>query len=279
MAVVLSAFFLLAGAGTMEDRFTQDLVEQGDLDAQDFQLIGGDLPARYCTPDPAGLHLTIPAGDPAVSFCGLEAEFVVRGDFEITAGYEVLDLPEPEGGHGAGLKISIKDSRKEWASLQRLHGRNAGHFYSAHRAEMKEGEYKHSSEITPTEATWGRLRLKRTGTTLQYLVAEGGSDQFVELRQAEFTDGDLAQLYFAAQTGGSPTSVDVAWTDLDVRAEELVRSSYQPAEKPPVWPIVLFATVLALVILVAGIWRWVRRRQAVGGVARPTHGAVEERGS
>ena len=113
-----------------------------------------------------------------------------------------------------------------------------------------------------TAATSGKLRLKRQGTVLHYLVADGESDEFVELREAEFSEGDLSQLYFAAQTGGSPTPVDVAWTDLEVRAGQLVRP-YQPPEAPPIWPILLFGVGGVLLIVLAVAWQWLRARRSI----------------
>lgn len=258
-------------AADVGDRFSQDFraESQGQLEPAAFQLLGGDAPSRYCKLEPAGLRCTIPAGSSNVSLCGIDMRIVVRGDFDITAAYKILDLPKPEKGQGAGLKISIKDFRQEWASLQRLHLKSQGHVYSAHRAEMKGDSYRHSSEIKTTDAMSGRLRLKRSGTTLHYLVAEGDSEEFVELRKSEFPRGELVQVYFVAQSGGSPTTVSVIWTELDLRADELVRS-HKAVRKPVMWTLVAAVAVGMLLAVGVGVLQWRRARSAS---LRPHKGA------
>lgn len=231
-ATVAIAFLLpaqaIAAGGQMVDRFAQDFHAQ--YAPQAMALLGGETPQRFCRIDSSGLRCTIPTGGERVSFCGISAKFVVKGDFEITGDYKILKLPKPEKGHGAGVKISIKDHRQEWASLQRLHLPNGSQVYSAHRAVMHDDVYEHSSKIAPTSAMTGRLRLKRAGTTIHYLVADGEARKLQELRAADFTEGDLVQVYFAAQTGDSPTLVDVVWTDISLQAEGLV-PTYQEVTK------------------------------------------------
>ncbi len=257
--VALGIFFLatVAAAAEMNDSLSQDF--RREFTPQWFRLMGGDAPTRYCRRDSKGVRCTIPAGDASVTFCGLDARVVVRGDFEITASYEIVELPKPTKGQGAGLKISIKDAAQEAASVQRLSMVGTGHGYSSHRAiPDRDGKLKHTSEIRPTQATKGRLRLKRSGSTLHYLVADGDSETFSETRQAEFTTGDLSQVYFVAQTGGSPTKVDVLWTGIDIRAEKLVRSF--EAQSSPHW--VTWAAGIAVVgamALVAVAWIRLRR--------------------
>ena len=248
-----------AKAGQMNDRFAQDF--QSQLSPQAIELIGGEAPSRFCRLDSGGLRCTIPTGSTDVTFCGASVKFVVKGDFEITGAYKILRLPQPNKGHGAGAKISIMDYREEKASLQRLCLGDGRQVYSAHRAEMKDGSYEHDSEIVPTDATSGRLRLKRSGTTIQYLVAEGDGGEFRELRKAEFTDGDLVRVYFAAQTGEAATGVDIVWTNIVLQAEELVRT-YEEANKWSLWPVALLVVIVLLMIVAVVVHR---TRTSAGG--------------
>ncbi len=189
-----------------------------------FRLMGGPTPADYCRLEKSGVRCQIPAGDPTINYCGLHTQLVVGGDFAITARYEINRLPAPPSGHGAGVKISIKDVYGDGASLQRLHMRGGREGWSAHRAELQpDGGTKHSSVVVSNSSPKGRLRIARTGSTLRYLVAEGDSDEFNEIRSADFSDRDLVQLHLAAQTGDANTEVDVIWTGVEIEAQRLVR--------------------------------------------------------
>jgi len=244
---VYLAFVMLYGASLtaaeFKERLTQDFRDQ--FDPSQFELVGGDAPTHYCRPEKDGILLSIPAADERVSFCGLLLRSVVRGDFEITAAYRIVNLPRVAKGHGAGLKISIKDAAQEAASLQRIRTKG-GQIYSAHRAVVKaDGGLDHSSETKPTRAMSGKLRLVRTGPTLRYLVQEGDADEFSELRRVEFGDRDLVQTYFAAQTGGSGTEVEVVWTGIEVAAAELRPLHQKKTSAPLRLPMIAF---LALVV-------------------------------
>ncbi|HUY92426.1 MAG TPA: DUF1583 domain-containing protein [Pirellulales bacterium] len=241
LPIYLAVVVLWAASLTAEEvkeRLTQDFREQ--FDPSQFELVGGDAPTRYCRPGKDGVLLSIPAADERVSFCGLQLRSVVRGDFEITASYRILNLPRVAKGHGAGLKISIKDAAQEAASLQRIRTKG-GQIYSAHRAVVKaDGGLDHSSETRPTRAMSGKLRLVRTGPTLRYLVQEGEADEFTELRRVEFGDRDVVQTYFAAQTGGSGTEVEVALTGIEVAAAELRPLHERKTSTASRWPIIAF---------------------------------------
>lgn len=227
-----------------------------------LRLTGGEQPSKYCKSSPDGLRCTIPTGEGHISTCGVEARFVVRGNFEIVAGYKLLEVAKPDQGQGAGVKISIKDSQGEWASLQRIHLKKDGQVFSAHRAEKQpDDKYKHSSETQPSKSDHGRLKLVREGDRLAYLVAEGDATEFTELRTEAFTNGELAQLYLATQTGGAKTGIDVVWTELHVRADEIHQPGVVAKNKqPPRWPYLVMT--IGAVLLVAVAVMFARRQRA-----------------
>jgi hypothetical protein len=91
--------------------------------------------------------------------------------------------------------------------------------------------------------------LKRSGTTIHYLVADGDSTEFRELRSEDFTDGDLVQVYFAAQTGESPTTTDMVWTNIALQAEELVPTYEEESSSWSGWQLALAGLVVLLVAI------------------------------
>lgn len=246
----------------LDDRFTQDFREQ--FSPQAFELIGGKPPLRFWKVEPEGLRLTLEKGSD-LNYCAVIPRIVVKGDFEITAGFTILDLPKPTKGFGAGVLISVEDEQGERASVQRLHRQREGPSFSAYRGRMKEdGTYDHSPTIQPVGMDGGKsgwLRLRRQGSEVLYDVGDPEGQHFTQIREQDFPAGDVAKLRLAVQTGGSPTRVDVVWTHLDVRAEELARL-YEPPKPSRIWRrllVGLVAVLLAGAVCLA-VWAWVARR-------------------
>jgi len=262
-----------AGAAAMEDRFTQDFREQ--FTPQALELVGGRPLRRIWKAEAEGLRFTLP-DDSEVSYYAVSPRIVVKGDFEVTAAFTVLDLPRPSQGFGAGLRVEVEDLQGERAAMQRLHRQDKGHVFAAYRGRRKEDDtYEHSARMIPIEdprARSGWLRLRRDGTKIEYHVADAGGEQFTKIHEEQFPADDVAKLRLAVQTGGSPTAVDVLWTYLDVRAQRLDRV-YQPPEKPKIWRmlIVLLLAILLVAGLCLAVWLWLARRayfrpaQPVGG--------------
>lgn len=69
--------------------------------------------------------------------------------------------------------------------------------------------------------TTGKLRLARTGDTLRYLVAEGDSQEFIELNQTQFGMEPIGLVRVEAITDASPTTVIIRWKDLRLQAKKL----------------------------------------------------------
>ena len=204
-------------SGGAASRFEWDF-RQG-IDDQNMQLMGGAAQPDLCMATDQGLRFMIPPGQDKIIHGALRIPFRVQGDFQVTVGYTIFSLPKAEPGCVAGLKVAVWDVQGQWASIERQHLHEVGETYMLHRA-YKEGEqYRHEAEFTPAGAASGKLRLQRSGSTLRFAVAEGESDEFVELRTMEFTSDDLADVRLAAQTEGSTTGIDVAWKDVEIRTD------------------------------------------------------------
>lgn len=223
VAVLTEPVLDLGGAGrtggaAMEARLTLDFPEEFKLEHS--QLLAAANLGPHCNPEPAGLRVTIPE-NADTPYNAYDTKIVVKGDFEITAGFTLLDVPRPEEGFGAGQGISIEDSRGERAAVQRTHRQHEGHVFVAYHSPAPKGDKReHIVQLADTEGDSGWLRLRREGTTLSYLAAQRDSDHFTQLYESEFPN-DVARLRLVVQTGGSSKPVDVIWTDLDVQAEEL----------------------------------------------------------
>jgi hypothetical protein len=206
---------LASGADT--EQFAWDF-RQG-IDSENMRLMGGAAQPDLCMATDQGLRFTIPPGQDRIVHSGLRLPFRVQGDFQVTVGYTIFSMPRAEPGCVAGLKVAVWDVEEQWASIERQHRAELGETYMLHRAHKEGGRYRHEVEHVPAGSQSGKLRLQRSGSTLRLAVAEGPSDEFVELRTMEFTSNDLADVRLAAQTEGSMTGIDVAWTEVEIRTD------------------------------------------------------------
>jgi len=102
-------------------------------------------------------------------------------------------------------------------------------------------------------------------------VADLNSDTFTQIHETEFTDEDVVLIRLIAQTGGSPTRVDAAWTYLDIRAEELDDGS-EPSTKPRT--LLVAVVVVLLILLVAAVCLVLRLRASRRASTRPDEQAA-----
>jgi hypothetical protein len=191
------------------------------LDRRSMGLMAGGSGDVLCRPTSEGIHCTIPTGpDHKTKYCGVTLNFGLRGDFQITARYKILSLPQGEPGGFPGLKISIWDANDHWAQMVRQHLAADGDVFNVY---YKQPGAPHGSVVRrPTSVTAGKLSLRRTGTTLHYLATIDESDELVQLHTFEFPADDVTRIHLAAQTGGSPTGVEMIWHDLQIEADAVL---------------------------------------------------------
>jgi Protein of unknown function (DUF1583) len=229
-------------------------------DPQHFRTTGNAR--RAIRVEPQGLRITLPADAGPKPATGLVWRSGVRGDFEITLAFEILRADKPATGNGAGVSIwiTMASSTKEAATIGRLVRPSGERVFFSHRASTPAGGKRqhHGGKPLTTEALSGKLRLVRKGTTLSYLAAEGEGSVFRELYQTELGAADLETVRFAADSGGSPTAVDVRLKAVNIRADD-----FGPATPPPSptgWPVGPMACGAVLLLAAGGFWIWWRRR-------------------
>ncbi len=180
---------------------------------------------EHFTFDPAGMRVTMPHGSPLQFCCGYP-RVRVRGDFQVTAQYTILEMEPPTGRHGTGVGISVQDTDGERASVRRVFRVREGHVFSAVRAERREdGEYRYRRHYqdTSSDVLSGWMRLERVGSSIRYQIAAPHSERFVQIHEDAFPTNDMVRAVFKTQTDGSSAAVDVVWSYFDVQAEEIVK--------------------------------------------------------
>jgi RNA polymerase sigma factor (sigma-70 family) len=227
----------------------------------ELELFG--LDADRCVQfEPAGLRITWPPGYPDDRpRTGIVTAFGVRGDFEITAGFEVLHEPDPaDTARQTRLTVALplNTSRPAMATLARtvMAGHGTRFLASVTRWDPASGKEQQQARFFPAAAKAGRLRLVRSGGTLFYYVADGPAAEFTLLHQLPFGKEDLKDVRVVGSTGDVRAGLDVRLTDLHVHAESL-SDGLMPGVTPfggKAWLVLALVSFLAL-LLVGLFWR------------------------
>ncbi len=264
-AAVLS---LALGAEPLKDEIHQDF-SRGRLTEQLFKRVGPS-PNKYMRREATGLRISLPGQSPPKWPVGIASRLVVHGDFEITASYRALRAEKPTAGYGVGVSLWLMMATpvNDAATLARFLRPKEGDVYSTdHAADVAEGQRKHKEKYFPTDVKKGKLRLSRTGSTLIYLVAEGDSNDFHELRREEaFGNQPLKTVRVAADTGGATSAVEIVLQDLRIRAEELSAglTATRRASRS-LWLLWGGALVVGGLLAVGGILYWRRAARTKNG--------------
>jgi hypothetical protein len=254
--------------------------------------------------EPDGLRITLPAGYPRQrSGTGVVTEFGIKGDFEITARFEILEEPRVgAGGNPTDLSLVVvpnelpepdvwyKASQNRALLARELTGANqTGRFHADATTwtldiptdqwgnELFSRVELHHSERSLTTARTGRLRLVRSGSVLFFSTSEDAAEEFSLLHKHEFGTRDLKNVRILASTGGPAASLDVRVTDIRIRADGFVK----PTEAIPQptagagggwsWGGILLAVAVPVVIAL-GTW-WYRRRGRAAPAEQPAGAA------
>ncbi len=179
-------------------------------------------PASPCPPRQGKLATT-----------GVAAKFQIKGDFEITASYEILKAEQPTEGYGVGgsIYVAIDPDAGDAISLARRIGlKGKTNFLSDRMTPIPgQGRLNHFTRPMAPKAPTGKLRIQRVGSAVRFLAAEADSAEFVPIVQdrkanrieTEFGPADIRHFQIDGDAGNSEAALDMRWLDLTVEAEEL----------------------------------------------------------
>ncbi len=230
-------------------------------------------PMNLMKAEPEGLRITVPADPKLTGGIGFLGPAPIKGDVEVTLGYEILEAAPPKNGFGVGIEFYLKTDSptKEAVGLYRHVRPNGNDVYSCTQMTSTEKGQRvpvrgsgHGDVDFPAHAKAGRLRITRVGPQAILSAAEQGDQDFRVLYRMDLGTGDVIQLSFGAHPGAAPNPVDLRLVDFSVRhldptaaASAKATDSSRPAPAK-MWPWLL-ATLLALGILLCGVWGWTRR--------------------
>lgn len=204
-------------------------------------LFGSDVEILV-HPEKEGLRFTIPANRPHLDPVGVVMSSHIRGDFEITAGYEILQTTRPKTGHGIGfeLYIDVQNPAQDAIAFTRTNRVNEGENYFCTRMTGRGGNRKYEVHSVPTATKRGWLRMTRRGDDVAFLVSERPSGPFSQVWRSSFVTDDLRMVRLAAYSGFDPAPFEIRMLDLRVASTDVMspRPLVQAAESasPPVNP-------------------------------------------
>jgi hypothetical protein len=250
--------------------------------------------------EPEGARITMPAGQGKFPTTGVAANFQIKGDFQITASFEVLKAEQPTEGYGVGVSLyaAIDPDANDALSLARRVGIKGGINYLSDRMSPNpdKGRPDHDTKTRPSKAPTGKLRVQRVGTVIRFLFADGDSPNFVPILQnsknridREFGHGDIRYFQIGGDAGNSEAELDLRLLDLTVEAEELPGLVEAAKRVPPAWVlnpqgpdgkaapspvwlrffVILGASVAVLLAVGVGAWLLLRRRRSAEPAAAP----------
>jgi hypothetical protein len=243
-----SAWFLFAGSRP-KDTGT-------DL-AQDFRgrqtperpwQFAGDAAESFTRPEETGLRVTIPSGRTATAAhrnpVGVVLGDTVAGDFDISCGYEILQIELPQKGWGVGFELFVQSDTPtgEAFALERMLRPDGADVYLCSRNTSLNGKREFHTKHVPAAGTNGRLRLTRAGRELTAWSAEGGGD-YRELGRYDLGPEALTTVRFAANPGVGLNAIDVRITAVKVHYDPTAVAA------APGWSV---------------RWGWLARAESIG---------------
>ncbi len=186
--------------------------------------LSGPQVGRFVKTEAEGLRITLPKDRQNLAQVGFAIDRQVRGDFEVTATFEIVQVEEPRAGYGAGVILGV-DDRARVGRLVRPQGEQLilWDFWP-----VVDGVRKMEGNALPCIATSGRMRLKRTGAILHFQWSPGTSgEDFEEIHQIDYGAEDTKFFTCVAESSGQKCAVDIRVVDFQIRSVSANAPIYQ----------------------------------------------------
>lgn len=266
------------GASAEEPEYSQEYscnFQSEGFDNRALALIGKGATSLIRQTE-EGVLISVPAG-PKVKSVGLAPRFVIRGDFEITVGYEIKAWDRPKEGSWIGptLYMTTEGEGDPAAELGRLHGADDKDVHSTFARAFIDGNRQKSVRKFPTETMRGQLRMRRHGDALSFEVRGDWRDEpFKVLRTTKFNTEDIRLVRVAIKRRDPTAAIRAVLHSLRIRADELpqlpseqaasaqlYRPMYHPPPRRSSWVWATAFTIGAVLVILGGVMWFIRRRR------------------
>ncbi len=219
---------------------------------------------------PGGVLFDLPADNGGVGPVGIAPLDPVKGDFETTVWFGVLEEAKP-ARESSGLNLHIYiDTPKRGATITRSHKPDGKIYLFTHHLTRTPGQetkhvFHHEEASTPCKS--GKLKLKRVGSKLSYWAAEGTNTEFRILHQVDWDTDDVRLLRIAGTNAKSSTPFKFRILEWEIKPPDMPTSSINTNDEQqetsfPWFLVFVFVGLVILVGLVAGLFIWNRSSQS-----------------
>jgi RNA polymerase sigma factor (sigma-70 family) len=249
-----------------------------------FTRFGIDA-ATVINPEEEGLRVTLPLSRQRTDKAGVKLAHRLAGDFDVTAGFEIVQADRPTEGYGVGFSLFLDTAPSvgEGLGLERLnHVQEGDVLTSFHMTPGKSGKRDFHKRSYPSAMRSGRLRILRSEGQVTFWAAERDAGEFQRLPIDQRFAPATTTVWLAAYPGAGHNPVDLRIKDVSVRSLNaegrllLLQGAPAPAMPPsamddqalapaharrPLW----LATALFLLFAMLTIaLLWVRRGRRTG---------------
>ena len=198
-----------------------------------FQWTGTTTPTKYFRAEEEGLRLTFPPENGPGQPVGVQLKYPVRGDFEVSATLEFLNVaPPPMRSWGPGATLYFFMETEDWDGLwfgKMIVPKGGPVFSTGHRVKKGKERFDKSTHTMEAQHESGlaRLRAVRKGASFSFYGADGAAADFRHLATLEVSDADLAIVRFGADPAWLTTAqLDIRLVEITITAEEFI--GYEP---------------------------------------------------
>jgi DNA-directed RNA polymerase subunit RPC12/RpoP len=248
--------------------FYHDFRNKKSLDGN-FKLYGADAANRVKS-EPEGLRITLPGKAKSPDGLGVISRLPVKGNFEITLGYEIVQMDKPKDlwGNGFELYIETDTPTKESMGLNRIiRPTGADVYFSSRMRTNLQGGHERVERGTdiPAAGKAGQLRITRHGPKTVLSAIENGSKEGQVLYRYDLGTEDIAMIRLAAIPGNTPFVVDLRLIDLlikelpDVAPIDPGVKVVDKSAAPPRTALWLAVVLIAVALVAISLWLLLRR--------------------
>ena len=212
---------------------------------------------QLVAPTERGLLIRIPLNEGVMEPIGIAPRDTIRGDFEITAQYELLRYDRPRDGFGVGVGIVVQfqTAAMDTVSIERNAVPAAGDSFTSASCRGGNTHERFSSKRVPARSRAGKLRLVRTSSTVRAYYDDGGN-VFKLLREQEVGSEDATIVRFGADTGAKAHRVEVLLKHLAINADEFVVPTKTPVPSmASIDPAFLLVIIVDILVFAFAIWK------------------------
>jgi Protein of unknown function (DUF1583) C domain len=185
--------------------------------------------------EPEGVRITLPPDFPKAAPTGLATGLTIKGDFEITVGFEILkdELPGDPSAKATRLTVMAgwEMAGHNCFKITRSLGPRGNAQFVAHLHYADKG--KHDTQMVNAGFKSGKLRVIRHQGAVSFYVSDGG--EFVLIHEKDFVPGDLDNVRVVAILNDDKASLDVRITEFTIKADGIVKGPTAPESRIALW--------------------------------------------